>query len=316
MTTAPLAAPERRRYRKVYARLWLNPAFRRLTDGEKLVAIYLLSGPQTNRIGIYKLSLGAACDDLSCRKTRFLANLGSCCGAFGWFWDKPCSVLWIPSWWSFNPPAEKANNFKGALTDLNDVPPSELIARFCNNLDDVPVSLHGYVLPWVPRALSPNTVTTQSFHSPSTVRTRARASQELELEQELEQESTRTTPAAADVFHPPVENSESEEPEYEPEAFEPAEYEPVVEPTSRTFGRIDPSREPATDRNYKQIRKAAFEVLTDERLGPITDVLDLEVAVKALCASRRIAYGANEVGDTLQRACISAWTVHKIGGLA
>lgn len=43
------------RYRRLYVRLWRHPGFVTLTADE-----YLLTGPQTNRIGIYTLSIAQA----------------------------------------------------------------------------------------------------------------------------------------------------------------------------------------------------------------------------------------------------------------
>lgn len=327
----PLPAPaqERRRYRKIYARLWLNPVFRSLSDGEKVVAIYLLSGPQTNRIGLYKLNLGAACDDLCVdRKDRLLAKIVRCVDKFEWFYDNAPSVVWVPSWWAWNPPAEKVNNFRGALTDLHEVPPSPLIARFCNNLRDIPVALHPYIQEWLTRSAFSNTVPTQPRHSRVTVGTRARASQE----QEQEKDSTdRTTAPKTRRAHPPVENAEpdhgpttttndpeprAQSPEPEPPHHDEPEPPPAPphrpEPTNGSKTRHALAREPAPDENYRAIRKAAFEQLTAPGAA-IADVGELEHLVKFLCASRGIAYGPHEVGDALERACNAAWSAFKLG---
>ena len=51
------------RYRKVYARLWRHPGFANLNEGEKVLALYLLTGPQTNRLGLYCLSVATAAED-------------------------------------------------------------------------------------------------------------------------------------------------------------------------------------------------------------------------------------------------------------
>lgn len=52
------------RYRKLYARVWRHPGFTALTDGEKTLALYLLTGPQTNRLGLYTLSVATAAEHL------------------------------------------------------------------------------------------------------------------------------------------------------------------------------------------------------------------------------------------------------------
>lgn len=329
---------ERRHYRKIYTRIWSHPAFRALTDSEKVVALYLLSGPQTNRVGLYKLSIGAATDDLLSRKDRFLAKVATCFDKFGWVLDKTSSVLWIPSWWEWNPPGDKVNNFKGALTDLNDVPPTYLISCFCNNLDALSPVLHPLVKAWEKAHPSSNTVqntvtnTVQNSES-HTVRTRARAKREREREREIKD---RTTPPDGDVFHLPVEISELHDDETvqqvasvvedrEPRAqsLEPElhhEPEPPPEPLGVPIDYTDRpmngqtrralAREPAPDLNYRALRKAALEELS---AGDVESEGDLEDRVKRRCASRGIAYGPHEVGDALARACAAAWSAHKIG---
>lgn len=52
-------SPVTGRYRRVQSRLWVEPAFRALSDGEKLAALYLLSGPPTNSIGLFVVSAAA-----------------------------------------------------------------------------------------------------------------------------------------------------------------------------------------------------------------------------------------------------------------
>jgi hypothetical protein len=52
------------RYRKLYIRLWRHPGFLSLTDAEKVLALYLLTGPPTNRLGLYTLSIATAAEEL------------------------------------------------------------------------------------------------------------------------------------------------------------------------------------------------------------------------------------------------------------
>jgi hypothetical protein len=41
------------RYRKLYPRIWRHPGFRSLTKSARELALYLISGPQTSRIGVF-----------------------------------------------------------------------------------------------------------------------------------------------------------------------------------------------------------------------------------------------------------------------
>jgi hypothetical protein len=49
-------------------------------------------------------------------------------------WDETFRVLYLPTWWKYNPP-ENCNNVVGNLKDLDDVPKSDLIDLFRENLD-------------------------------------------------------------------------------------------------------------------------------------------------------------------------------------
>lgn len=187
-----------RRYRKIYARLWTNADFQRLTDGEKVLTLYLLSGPQTNRVGLYRISIGSACEDLRIRAKDFNYRLERVCQAFGWVFDELARVLWIPSWWSFNPPGEKANNFKGALTDLGEVPDSPLLARFCGNRADIPDALRSLLDPWlsVPTEFEQCSNTVETELEPQEKKKKKEIQQEKQTQQEKERERDEHAPAA------------------------------------------------------------------------------------------------------------------------
>jgi hypothetical protein len=128
------------RYRKVYPALWLHPGFPELRDGEKVVAFYLLTGPQTNRIGIYRLSPNAVAEDLGTSPESFRNRLTTVCTTFGWLFDAKARVLYIPSWWRWNPPAN-ANVIRGSLKDLKELPPCGLMAAFARNIETIPETL-------------------------------------------------------------------------------------------------------------------------------------------------------------------------------
>lgn len=136
-----IAGPDRRRYRKIFTRLWRNEAFVSMSDDEKVLTLYVLSGPQTNRIGLFRLSLGQTAEDLNASIETIRQRLATVCAAFEWFWDDRAKVVWIPSWWAFNSPGENRKAFQGALSDLNELPHTPLTARFCRNLVDIPKAL-------------------------------------------------------------------------------------------------------------------------------------------------------------------------------
>lgn len=91
------------RYRKVFVRMWRHPAFICLSDAEKALALYLLTGPQTNRLGLYCLSIATAAEDLRTLPGTLKKRLIKVCEAFGWVFDSRSRVFYIPSWFKWNP---------------------------------------------------------------------------------------------------------------------------------------------------------------------------------------------------------------------
>lgn len=108
------------RYRKLFTRLWRHPGFVALTEGERNLALYLLTGPQTNRLGLYVLSLATAAEELGTTPETLKKRLDKVCLTFGWMFDAKARVTYIPSWWRWNPP-ENANVMKGSLKELNEI---------------------------------------------------------------------------------------------------------------------------------------------------------------------------------------------------
>lgn len=129
------------RYSTVFTRLWLNPAFSAFTDSEKVLTLFLLTGSQRSRIGLYRLSPAAAAEELGTSVEPFRKRLGTVCAAFGWLFDADARVLYIPTWWRWNPPAN-ANVIRGSLKDLNDIPPCGLMDAFARNTKWIPEQFH------------------------------------------------------------------------------------------------------------------------------------------------------------------------------
>jgi hypothetical protein len=130
------------RYRKLYVRLWRHPGFVELTDAEKVLALYLLTGPQTNRLGLYVLSLATAAEELRMVPETLKKRLVRVCQTFGWLFDTRARVVYLPSYWRWNPP-ENINVVKGSLKDLNEIPPCGLVDAFAQNIETLPGTLHG-----------------------------------------------------------------------------------------------------------------------------------------------------------------------------
>lgn len=182
------------RYRRIYPRLWLHPAFVSLAEGERLVALYLLSGPSTNRIGLFKLSPAAAAEDLGLSLDTFKRRFARVCEVFDWRFDAAARVLWVPSWWRFNLPANP-NVLQAALADLAEVPASDLVDQFANHTETLPGTFGETFTACMAK---------RSTHSPVNVRPRAPrtgagAGTGTQRELEPTSDNTETLPAGRQV---------------------------------------------------------------------------------------------------------------------
>lgn len=92
------------RWRRVYSQWWLQASVQGLDDGERATALYLLTGPQSTSVGCYRLSTAQAVEDLgNVGADEFNRRRDRVCQAFGWEFDHPTRVLWIPEWIYENP---------------------------------------------------------------------------------------------------------------------------------------------------------------------------------------------------------------------
>src|SRR5262245_23017277 len=86
------------RYRRVRSRIWIEQWFLTLTEAERLVALYCLTGPPTNGLGLYRLVPEAAAADFHVSVQTFRRRFDAVCGAAGWRFDAEARVIWIPEW--------------------------------------------------------------------------------------------------------------------------------------------------------------------------------------------------------------------------
>lgn len=129
------------RWRPVHVRIWRHPGFVQMKESTQRLVFYLLTGPQTNRIGLFHFSIGTASEDLKLASETIRKGLDTVSTTLGWLYDEPSRVVYIPSWWRWNPPSNP-KHLKGNLSDLGEVPPSSLVEAFARNLDTLPETLH------------------------------------------------------------------------------------------------------------------------------------------------------------------------------
>lgn len=120
------------RFRKIDPRIWDDEKFKTLGPEAQLVAFYLVTNPQSNRIGFYKMSRAQAAETLRMPPATFAQRFADVLNTFGWKYDDAAGVLYLDSWWKYNPP-ENPNVLKGNLDDLHDLPQTALLDEFMAN---------------------------------------------------------------------------------------------------------------------------------------------------------------------------------------
>ncbi len=109
------------RYRRVRPRWWTEQVTRSLDPIDRLLALYVLTGPQSSSCGIFRFSPGAAAEDLDLDLSDLRTRLDRVCEAFDWQWDAAARVLWLPSWVMENEPPNP-NVVKSWRLHLSEIP--------------------------------------------------------------------------------------------------------------------------------------------------------------------------------------------------
>ncbi|HVA80275.1 MAG TPA: hypothetical protein VNF29_05070 [Candidatus Binataceae bacterium] len=177
------------RYRKIDPRFWRDEKVRRLSLEQKAIALYCITA-QSNRIGIFNFSPAQAAEELGMRPRTFakgsMKGFDGVCRTLKFKWDPEARVLYLPTWWKYNPP-ENPNVLKSCLADLHDIAETPLLIEFSENLSYLSETFHetfrqtlakGWLKP------SPNQEQEQE--------------QEQDQEQEQEQEKPRARARSAD----------------------------------------------------------------------------------------------------------------------
>lgn len=120
------------KYRKADPRLWRDEKFRELSRDEQLITLYLLFGPQGNRLGIFPFSPAEAAETLKLDPISFMQGFGNVVKTFSWHYDEKARVFYIPTWWKYNHP-ENPKVLIGNLSDLHDLPQTPLVEAFAAN---------------------------------------------------------------------------------------------------------------------------------------------------------------------------------------
>lgn len=128
---------------KIARAFWTDERVRKLPSVEdRLLAVYLIAGPQQNLIGCAPFSVAKAAEDLTSQRLTgnvletFAERFVNVVDLFGWTYDS-ASVLYLRHWWRYNQP-QNPNQLKGWLSQVLLVPSGQSLTAFCANDLDVP----------------------------------------------------------------------------------------------------------------------------------------------------------------------------------
>jgi hypothetical protein len=169
------------RYRKFDPRFWKDEKIRKFDVADKAIAAYLFTA-QSNRIGLFNFSPGQAAEDLGMLPQTFREGFQRVSQALDYTFDEEARVLFIPTWWKYNQP-ENINVLKGCLKDLDDIPETPLISRFCETFRYLDETMHQTFKEGYPKR----------YPKPSPIQ-----------EQEQEQEQEKENGSADDGATPPL----------------------------------------------------------------------------------------------------------------
>ena len=107
--------------RRVRCGLWLEARFLALSEAEQLTALFIATGPHTNGLGLFRLSLAGAAEDRRVGLDTFKRRFDAVRGAMGWHYDASARVVSIPEWLSKKRPTNP-NVVKSWRAAFNEVP--------------------------------------------------------------------------------------------------------------------------------------------------------------------------------------------------
>jgi hypothetical protein len=74
-------------WRKIFLKFWDSAEVVKLKPADKLLALYLLTSPQTNRIGLYVLSIARTAEALGLSRDSARKGIERVCEGLAWAFD-------------------------------------------------------------------------------------------------------------------------------------------------------------------------------------------------------------------------------------
>ena len=134
-------------------RVWNNAE---LSDRERTLALYLLTGEQANEAGLYCLSLYRAGQKIGCSTEEAEAHLARTVQAQEWQWDGEARVLWITDWFRAFPPQQ--SDLPRLMEMVRQLPPTPLVAEWARRTGDLTPGVQEAFLYSVTAVLAPDAI--------------------------------------------------------------------------------------------------------------------------------------------------------------
>ena len=129
------------RYYRITPRFWLDPDIRNeWTEDMRLLALYLLTSPHRNMVGLFHCPPSYAINDLQWNEKRFRNGFEALLQASFIQYDEASQVVLIPNAVRYDPPSND-NQVTGSLNALASVPETFLLLALADACDNAAAKL-------------------------------------------------------------------------------------------------------------------------------------------------------------------------------
>lgn len=129
------------RYYRITPRFWLDPDIRNeWTEDMRLLALYLLTSPHRNMVGLFHCPPSYAINDLQWNEKRFRNGFEALLKASFIQYDEASQVVLIPNAIRYDPPSND-NQVTGSLNALASVPETFLLLSLADACDNAAAKL-------------------------------------------------------------------------------------------------------------------------------------------------------------------------------
>lgn len=123
-------------YRKILTSIWADDKFPQFSDDEKLLCMYLFTSPHSNMIGLYRLPLGYAADDLKWTAQRFDKPFRELLRQGLFEWDEPTKLLFVVNFLEHDG-LDNPNQTKAAIKVINELPKNPLFSSLLKKFEPI-----------------------------------------------------------------------------------------------------------------------------------------------------------------------------------